>query len=231
MVNVLVTGGAGFIGSNFVRWAIGAHADWHITNLDKLTYAGRLENLSALAGHPRHTFIKGDIADSTVSAPLFAQTVVEHAPALCDPAALRVDYDEQTFQRLLDRTLRPSRGARPLNAIVKSGTSIRGWYIAAIGTDGGAEVASIAATAATMPDVLRHLFYHAWREGAVSVTGRVEPRFMQQLSDTYCLFHRRGPWVLIKSNTPELVHALESGRTCLSRFDGEWSLRFRPQHD
>ncbi len=69
-VNVLVTGGAGFIGSNFVRWAIGAHADWQITTLDKLTYAGRLENLSGLEGHPRHTFFKGDIADSSIAAPL-----------------------------------------------------------------------------------------------------------------------------------------------------------------
>jgi dTDP-glucose 4,6-dehydratase len=41
MVEVLVTGGAGFIGSNFVRYALGAHADWRVTTLDKLTYAGR----------------------------------------------------------------------------------------------------------------------------------------------------------------------------------------------
>ena len=46
MVNVLVTGGAGFIGSNFVRYALDAHPDWHITNLDKLTYAGRMETLN-----------------------------------------------------------------------------------------------------------------------------------------------------------------------------------------
>ena len=45
MVKVLVTGGAGFIGSNFVRYALQTHADWHVTNLDKLTYAGRKENL------------------------------------------------------------------------------------------------------------------------------------------------------------------------------------------
>ncbi|MEX2271609.1 MAG: dTDP-glucose 4,6-dehydratase [Vicinamibacterales bacterium] len=74
MVSVLVTGGAGFIGSNFVRWAIDAHADWHITTLDKLTYAGRMENLSALSGHPRHTFVKGDIADASVAAPLVEQS-------------------------------------------------------------------------------------------------------------------------------------------------------------
>ncbi len=54
MVNVLVTGGAGFIGSNFVRHAIATHADWHVTTLDKLTYAGRLENLQDLIDHPRH---------------------------------------------------------------------------------------------------------------------------------------------------------------------------------
>jgi dTDP-glucose 4,6-dehydratase len=69
-VKVLVTGGAGFIGSNFVRYAIAAHPDWHVTTLDKLTYAGRLENLKALEGHPRHTFVHGDIADAAVAAPL-----------------------------------------------------------------------------------------------------------------------------------------------------------------
>ncbi len=81
MVNVLVTGGAGFIGSNFVRWAIKAHPDWHVTTLDKLTYAGRLENLRELDGHPRHRFVKGDIADQSVAAPLVheAEIVVHFA--------------------------------------------------------------------------------------------------------------------------------------------------------
>ena len=50
MVKVLVTGGAGFIGSNFVRYALAAHPDWQVTTLDKLTYAGRLENLESVQG-------------------------------------------------------------------------------------------------------------------------------------------------------------------------------------
>ena len=70
MVKVLVTGGAGFIGSNFVRYAIRTHDDWMVTTLDKLTYAGRLENLASVADHPRHRFVKGDIADPGVTAPL-----------------------------------------------------------------------------------------------------------------------------------------------------------------
>ena len=63
MTNVLITGGAGFIGSNFVRHALTAHPDWRVTTLDKLTYAGRLENLKGMMDHPRHEFVKGDIAD------------------------------------------------------------------------------------------------------------------------------------------------------------------------
>jgi dTDP-glucose 4,6-dehydratase len=81
MVNVLVTGGAGFIGSNFVRHALSTHADWHVTTLDKLTYAGRLENLQQVRDHPRHTFVKGDVADPGVAAPLVknAEIVVHFA--------------------------------------------------------------------------------------------------------------------------------------------------------
>jgi dTDP-glucose 4,6-dehydratase len=82
MVHVLVTGGAGFIGSNFVRWAHATHPDWHITTLDKLTYAGRLENLRDLDGSPRHRFVKGDVADEAVAAPLVRESeIVVHFAA------------------------------------------------------------------------------------------------------------------------------------------------------
>ena len=82
MVKVLVTGGAGFIGSNFVRHAIAAHSDWQVTTLDKLTYAGRLENLESVKDHPRHRFVKGDVADAAVAAPLVRESdVVVHFAA------------------------------------------------------------------------------------------------------------------------------------------------------
>ena len=81
MVEVLVTGGAGFIGSNFVRFALAAHEDWRVTTLDKLTYAGRLENLQAVMDDPRHTFVRGDVTDPSVAAPLVerAEIVVHFA--------------------------------------------------------------------------------------------------------------------------------------------------------
>ena len=73
MIDVLVTGGAGFIGSNFVRHALATHPDWRVTTLDKLTYAGRIETLCDVMDHPRHTFVRGDIADDVVAAPLPAR--------------------------------------------------------------------------------------------------------------------------------------------------------------
>jgi dTDP-glucose 4,6-dehydratase len=62
-VRVLVTGGAGFIGSNFARYVARAHPAWEIVVLDKLTYAGRRENLADLEGRPGFRFVTGDIAD------------------------------------------------------------------------------------------------------------------------------------------------------------------------
>jgi dTDP-glucose 4,6-dehydratase len=63
-MRILITGGAGFIGSNFVRYMLDRHPDYRVLNLDKLTYAGNLENLSGLENDPRHEFIQGDICDA-----------------------------------------------------------------------------------------------------------------------------------------------------------------------
>jgi dTDP-glucose 4,6-dehydratase len=62
-VRILVTGGAGFIGSEFVRRTLGRYPDDQVTVLDKLTYAGNLANLSSVEGDPRYRFVQGDIAD------------------------------------------------------------------------------------------------------------------------------------------------------------------------
>jgi dTDP-glucose 4,6-dehydratase len=63
-VKLLVTGGAGFIGSNFVRHVLASHPEDRVVNLDKLTYAGNPENLADVADDPRYTFVQGDICDA-----------------------------------------------------------------------------------------------------------------------------------------------------------------------
>ena len=72
---ILVTGGAGFIGANFILdWL--QQTDEFVVNLDKLTYAGNLENLAALRADPRHIFVRGDIGD----AELVGRLLAEHRP-------------------------------------------------------------------------------------------------------------------------------------------------------
>jgi len=66
MRRILVTGGAGFIGSNFVRMVLSEHPDCFVVNLDKLTYAGNLENLAEFMEHEKHKFVKGDICDGAL---------------------------------------------------------------------------------------------------------------------------------------------------------------------
>jgi len=74
MKSILVTGGAGFIGSNFVRMVLEEHPEARVVNLDKLTYAGNLQNLAEVQNHPRYAFVQGDICDG----PLVERLLVEH---------------------------------------------------------------------------------------------------------------------------------------------------------
>ncbi|PJC01759.1 MAG: dTDP-glucose 4,6-dehydratase [Candidatus Komeilibacteria bacterium CG_4_9_14_0_8_um_filter_36_9] len=72
-MKILVTGGAGFGGSNFIRYMLKKYPDYQIINLDKLTYAGNLANLIDLDSNPNYTFIKGDIIDSKIVKKLASQ--------------------------------------------------------------------------------------------------------------------------------------------------------------
>ncbi|MCL2089602.1 MAG: dTDP-glucose 4,6-dehydratase, partial [Oscillospiraceae bacterium] len=72
-MNILVTGAAGFIGTNFVYYMLEEHPGWKITGLDLLTYAGNIENLNDARKNPDFTFVKGDIADSEFIDKLFAK--------------------------------------------------------------------------------------------------------------------------------------------------------------
>ncbi|MBI4516631.1 MAG: dTDP-glucose 4,6-dehydratase [Deltaproteobacteria bacterium] len=74
-MRILVTGGAGFIGANFVRLLLAEHSDDEVINLDLLTYAGNLENLAGVENHPRYRFVRGDIADRQLVGALLDQGI------------------------------------------------------------------------------------------------------------------------------------------------------------
>jgi len=156
---------------------------------------------------------------------LRSETVLACLGEFSAAGSLRVDYDQRTFEWLLERVGQSSPGGCVLKVLLRYQQKILGWYVCHLGRDGVADVLQLAAKQGSIDDVLHHLFYHAWQQGAVAVRGRMEPQFMQALSDKYCLFHRRGPWMLIKTKHPDLLRSFQSGDASFSRLDGEWALR------
>src|SRR5271156_4771203 len=81
-MKILVTGGAGFIGSNFISHVLGLSKDHTVVNYDKLTYSGNLANLESVADNPRYRFVRGDICDTaTVESAMAGCDVVVHFAA------------------------------------------------------------------------------------------------------------------------------------------------------
>ena len=78
MKKILVTGGAGFIGSNFINYMLSTQKDVSIVNLDKLTYAGNLKNLKSVEEHPNYFFIKGDIVNDELVSYIFQKYDITH---------------------------------------------------------------------------------------------------------------------------------------------------------
>ena len=96
-MKILVTGGAGFIGSNFVRYILSQHPEYKIINLDKLTYAGNLDNLSDAEKSPSYKFVKGDICDAELVADLLKEKVDAVINFAAETHVDRSLYDPEIF--------------------------------------------------------------------------------------------------------------------------------------
>jgi len=118
-MHILVTGGAGFIGSNFIHYWLEQHPEDKITNLDSLTYAGNLASLKDIEGNPNYTFVKGDICDADMVNPLVEQAdLIVHFAAeshvdrsIQGPAAFVETNIKGTF--VLLEALRQAQGGQP----------------------------------------------------------------------------------------------------------------------
>ena len=89
-MKIIVTGGAGFIGSNFVHHMVNKYPDYQIINLDLLTYAGNLENLKPVEDKPNYKFVKGDIADRKFIFDLFETCLLYTSPSPRDKRQSRM---------------------------------------------------------------------------------------------------------------------------------------------
>jgi predicted N-acetyltransferase YhbS len=173
-----------------------------------------------------HSHLYQTKPDVSAVADLTEQTVLAYLPAFVRSGSLRVEYDEATLRWVLERAQRRRADDTFRAAVIRNDQRIIGWYLFHVDASRIANVLQIVADPAAISDVLDHLFYQAAEQGAVSVTGRLEPRFLQALSDKYCILHRRGPWVLLNARHQELLRSFESGEAMFSRLDGEWCLGF-----
>jgi hypothetical protein len=174
---------------------------------------------------PQSHFHQSKPEDSSAET-LTEEAVLAYVPEPARTGSLHVEYDERTLHWLLEQAKLRRAGGTLRAAVVRNNEKVLGWYLYHLSRDRIANVLQIATDPSAIRDVLEQLFYQASEHGAIAATGRVEPRYLQNLSDTYCLFHRRGPWVLVKTRQSDLLRSFETSDACFSRFDGEWCLGY-----
>jgi len=141
--------------------------------------------------------------------------------------ALHPDWSLHEWQRVLRRA-EQKEGCGIFNrvAVTDDKGVVVGVYLYYLNRDGTSEVLQIVAQPRAARQVFGHLLDHAWRGGAAAVSGRLQPEWMQVLSENRCLFHR-GPWMLVHAKRPDLCQAFYEGTASFSRMEGEWCLRYR----
>jgi hypothetical protein len=141
---------------------------------------------------------------------------------------LRPEHSIRSLRWLLQRAGQLHRNGRLQKVLLKtSKKEIVGWYIYYANREGLSDVIQLHAKSNYSHDVLDHLIFHAREQGAMALTGRMEPSMMQAFSDRHCVFHCGPQWVLVHSRRPELVNAFNSGNAGFSRLDGEWCLHLQ----
>jgi len=119
--------------------------------------------------------------------------------------------DEKRHRGTLHKVAVRTESGRPL-----------GWYLYYLTATGVAEVLQIGGNEEKMPEVLNHLFYHAWQRGAVAASGPMDSRLCRTLSENHCEFHGPDSWMLIHSSDQQIVNTIHAGDAFLSRLEGEW---------
>jgi len=160
--------------------------------------------------------------------PLNPAVMLAHLPDMMAGRSLQPAYDSRGLAWLLEQTARKTRhGDLRARAVLDRGRGLVGWYLYYVEAHGVGEVLQLVARDPHFDSVLQRLLADAWRNRAVAVRGRLDPRYIQELSNRHCWLRRESTWTLVHSCRDEVSAAILQGDAFLSRLEGEWWLRFQ----
>src|SRR6185503_8992344 len=143
----------------------------------------------------------------------------------CD-RSLSPEYDSQLARWTFARARCASSGGTIHSFVVRTADGrVAGWCVYCLGRDNVAEVLQIGAARGAMNDVVDHVLRDAMENGAVAVSGRLEPALAPALAAKRAIFYRGPFWTLIHSPRLEVRDAVHRGDAFLTRLEGEWCLR------
>jgi hypothetical protein len=144
-----------------------------------------------------------------------------------DPSSLQPIYDRNSLAWLVEQSRLSTRhGTLRARAIRDDDGMVVGFYLYYLRPGATGEVIELSAAPAAYSRVLNHLLRDAWQAGAAALRGRVDPRFVQEMSDCRCWFRWEGSWTVAYSRDSDIMAAIRSGDASVSRLAGEWWLRF-----
>jgi len=139
--------------------------------------------------------------------------------------SLRPEYDFNSLKWLLEfMDQMKAYGEVQRTLLRNERNEIVGWYVYYLKRGGVGEVVQIGGAKQSTAEILRHLFFDAWKRGAIGLHGRLEAQLLEDLSGMGCFFYRRGGWMQVHSRRPELPQLIQNGDAFLTRLDGEWCL-------
>ena len=162
------------------------------------------------------------------SGELDGHTVATHFAKFMGPDKIIPTYQNPLFDWLLRRASSKGRYGQLKAVTVKTNLGqVLGWYVYYAKRSGISEVVHLVASHNNMSQVFNHLIHHAWEERAVALTGRLDPAWLDILTQSHCWLHKRGPSLCVHSKHSDLLEHIRSDRWFSSRLDGEWCVRFR----
>lgn len=156
---------------------------------------------------------------------LDAQALLAELERAATRVALSPRYDEHSLEWLLGEARAKRRhGELQARLLRDVAGEPAGWFLYYAGLT--SKVLQLHARPGAEHAVLHHLFHHAWRRGAATIEGRMEPRLARALAESHCVFHGASAHALVHAREAEVLSALACGDAFFSRLEGEWWMRF-----